>query len=141
MSVADKLLHQLHGVRQRGAGQWSARCPAHDDRSPSLSLKEAPDGRMLLHCFGGCTVAEVVGAAGLELVDLFPPREHQPGTGGKPSRLKLPAAQALEILTREALTVYVVASDLHRQRSVSEADFDRLGVAVRRVGQIVEATA
>ena len=40
-------------------GQWhgsygTARCPAHDDRSPSLSLKDGRDGEMLLHCFAGC---------------------------------------------------------------------------------------
>jgi hypothetical protein len=35
-------------------------CPAHDDRnSPSLSLK-AENGKLLLHCFGGCQLEDVV---------------------------------------------------------------------------------
>jgi hypothetical protein len=33
---------------------WTARCPAHDDRNPSLSITEDRDGRVLLHCFAGC---------------------------------------------------------------------------------------
>src|SRR5437764_432456 len=52
---------------------WMARCPAHDDRSPSLSLKLAQDGRLLLYCFAGCTVHDIVTRLGLSLRDLFPP--------------------------------------------------------------------
>ena len=72
---ADVLLSLLDKVRSRGPGQWSARCPAHDDDGPSLSIKETPDGVVLVRCFAGCSVDEVVGAVGLDLADLFPPRE------------------------------------------------------------------
>lgn len=40
------------------------RCPAHEDRSPSLSFALAPDGRALLRCFAGCTFAEILAAIG-----------------------------------------------------------------------------
>lgn len=139
MTAAD-LISRLDKVRQRGAGQWSARCPAHDDRSPSLSIKETGDGRTLVHCFGGCSVDQVLGAVGLEIDALFPPRDRTPGSGAAPSKLKLPAAQALEILNREALLIFVVGSDMHNNKLISEIDFDRLATAVRRVGQIAEAT-
>ena len=48
-------------------GKWSggrgiACCPAHDDRSPSLSLADGADGRLLLHCHSGCSFAEVQAA-------------------------------------------------------------------------------
>lgn len=137
--TADNLLSRLDKVRQRGAGQWSARCPAHDDKGPSLSIKQRDDGALLLHCFGGCAVEQIVGAVGLSLADLFPPRDRTPG-GGKPSKLKLPAAQALEILSREALLIFVIGSDMHNNKLISEIDFGRLATAVRRVGQIAEAT-
>lgn len=39
------------------------RCPAHEDKRPSLSWKLAPDGRALVHCFRGCTFAEILAAA------------------------------------------------------------------------------
>lgn len=68
----DLVLPRLEGVKTRGRHQWSARCPAHDDKSPSLSIREADDGRLLLHCFGGCSPHDVVGALGIELGDLFP---------------------------------------------------------------------
>ena len=51
-------------------GRWyrrygSACCPAHGDRHPSLTLANAPDGRLLLHCKTGCTFGEVLDALGL----------------------------------------------------------------------------
>jgi protein tyrosine phosphatase len=46
-------------------------CPAHNDKNPSLSIKETKDGDVLLHCFAGCGVDDVVAALGLEMSDLF----------------------------------------------------------------------
>lgn len=40
-------------------------CPAHQDRSPSLSISEGEDGKILLHCFAGCSFDEILGSAGL----------------------------------------------------------------------------
>lgn len=53
---------------ERLGGRWTAsggmcRCPAHDDRRPSLSVR-AGRTRLLLHCFAGCTAAEVLRALG-----------------------------------------------------------------------------
>jgi hypothetical protein len=69
---ADSLLERLEGVRPSGHGRWIARCPAHDDRSPSLSIREMDDGRVLVHCHAGCGAVDVVDSVGLSLSDLFP---------------------------------------------------------------------
>ena len=47
-------------------------CPVHNDNRSSLSVGEADDGRVLLKCFAGCQVEEIVGVLGLGLRDLFP---------------------------------------------------------------------
>lgn len=47
------------GGRKCGAG-WMARCPAHDDSTPSLSIHQAEDGTPLVHCHAGCTQAQVI---------------------------------------------------------------------------------
>lgn len=73
-STAARLLERLDLVRSTGPGRWLARCPSHDDGSPSLSIRELGDGRLLLHDFGGCDVDDVVAAVGLEISNLFPPR-------------------------------------------------------------------
>jgi hypothetical protein len=78
--TAVELVSSLEGVRSRGSGKWSARCPAHADKSPSLSVKEGDDGRLLVHCFAGCRVDEIAGALGLRVADLF---MDAPSTGEK----------------------------------------------------------
>jgi len=68
----DLLLDRLEGVRRAGPSSWVARCPAHDDRDPSLSVS-VKGGRILIHCFAGCAPDEVLGAVGLTWRDLRAP--------------------------------------------------------------------
>lgn len=70
MTSIIEIAERLHS-RRSGAG-WIARCPAHKDRSPSLSIGEGRDGKILLHCFSGCTSEAVCDSLGLSLADLFP---------------------------------------------------------------------
>jgi putative DNA primase/helicase len=46
----------------RHAGYWTAKCPGHDDRSPSLSISDAGDGTVLVKCHAGCTQDVVLDA-------------------------------------------------------------------------------
>jgi hypothetical protein len=69
MTTAELLLN-LDAVRRRGAGRWSARCPAHSDNSPSLSIREGDRG-ILLKCWAGCTLEEITAELGLRVTDLF----------------------------------------------------------------------
>ena len=59
-------------ARPAGPNGWMARCPAHDDRKPSLSIKDAGNGRTLIHCHAGCAPKQILKAMGLEMADLFP---------------------------------------------------------------------
>lgn len=49
------------GGRKAGRG-WSARCPAHDDRNPSLSLRDSASGVVCVKCFAGCPKNEIIGS-------------------------------------------------------------------------------
>jgi hypothetical protein len=68
----SELAEKLHG-RRSGRG-WIAKCPAHPDRAPSLSIRQGDAGRVLVHCFAGCTTASVLAALGLRWDDILPPR-------------------------------------------------------------------
>ena len=133
---ADALLSRLDGVRRTGPGRYLARCPAHEDKSPSLSIRELDDGRVLLHDFAGCSVDEVLGAIGLNFDALFPERpiEHAP----RERRPFLPA-DVFDIARREIGIVAVLAADLHKNRTVSDADYERVFVAVERLNDIAGA--
>jgi len=53
-----------------GGEKWQAHCPAHDDKTPSLSITREND-KILLHCHAGCSAESIVAAMGLELKDLY----------------------------------------------------------------------
>jgi hypothetical protein len=58
-------------ARSTGTGRWTARCPVHNDRSPSLSIREGDDGRVLLLCRAGCSLDAILAALKLGKRDLF----------------------------------------------------------------------
>lgn len=70
--ILTALREHGHEPRKAGAG-WCCKCPAHDDRNPSLSIHAGDDGRALVNCHAGCTVDAVCGAIGLRPADLFTP--------------------------------------------------------------------
>ena len=61
MVTVDDLLTRLEDPRPNSRG-WLAKCPAHDDERPSLSLSSRPDGSALVNCFGGCSFDAILGA-------------------------------------------------------------------------------
>jgi len=66
----SRVLSLLDGVTATTNG-WKARCPAHDDTNPSLTVSEGDDERCLVHCFAGCTGQQVTAALGMQMSDLF----------------------------------------------------------------------
>ncbi len=65
----EAILQHLQKVRRTGRG-WMSLCPAHEDRHPSLSIA-AGERAVLVHCFAGCTIQEVVRAMGIGTRDLY----------------------------------------------------------------------
>jgi hypothetical protein len=68
--IASDFARLLH-ARPIGRGRWTAQCPVHEDRSPSLSIATGRDGRVLVHCFAGCSTEAVLEAAGIRMADLY----------------------------------------------------------------------
>src|SRR5262245_48022794 len=83
----QRILDRLDGVRRDGA-QWLARCPAHDDQNPSLSIGLGDGGRVLVNCHAGCEFNAIVKATSLEARDFFAPRASVNAKSG--SRAKAP---------------------------------------------------
>jgi DNA primase len=102
VSAEDILMH-LDRVRGSN-GRYTACCPAHDDKDPSLSITETSDRKVLLKCFSGCTAAEIVGAIGLELKDLFPPSDLS-NSARKQYAVKKSRAQITEALHHELVVM------------------------------------
>ena len=120
MSTPVERLVELTHAKRNGEG-WIAKCPAHDDERPSLSISEGTDGQALINCFAGCSTDAIVNALGWKVRDLFPENStHQkrghgvvnPGCtagntkaanlpifvgSGKKQRATLPAAEAEQV--------------------------------------------
>ncbi|MCK4601367.1 MAG: hypothetical protein KAU28_02805, partial [Phycisphaerae bacterium] len=81
MADVQAILSRLKKVKGAGHGKWSALCPAHADKKPSLSVGLGDNGKVLLHCHAGCDVKDIIAAIGLKESDLFPDK---PITAPKP---------------------------------------------------------
>ena len=130
MSV-EKLLANLKKVKG-GRGRWTASCPSHEDRSPSLAITEKEDGRILLKCFGGCSVQEIVGAVGMDIGELFPKEEklsyHKPKV-----KDAFYATDLLRIIEFESVIVSVAANNLANGMKLSDNDRSRLRQSQERI--------
>lgn len=135
-SGIDELLSRLDGVRKSGRG-FTAKCPAHQDRTASLAVSEGTDGRILLHCFSGCSALQVVHALGMEMSDLFPRRIETAFTredrralsdAARMSRWKA----ALAVLAREA-TLVETGAVMAAGGLLGPEDVSRLHVAAQRI--------
>ena len=72
MSDLSELISRLDGVRRITDSRYMAKCPAHSDGDPSLSIKQLPDSRILIKCFAGCGALGVLEAIGLDWGALMP---------------------------------------------------------------------
>lgn len=134
ISPIEQLLVRLEGARQTAAFQYVAKCPAHDDGSPSLSVRDLGD-RVLIHCFAGCEPGEVMTAAGLSLADLFVQREEH---GPTPRRERWDARALLKLLRTEVDVVLIAANDIAEDRPLESDDYERLRMAAGRIARVAE---
>lgn len=130
--TAATLLDRLDGIRRTKPGSWVARCPAHDDRGPSLSIRETDDGRVLVHCFAGCDTESVLDAVGLTFSDLYPERLHHHRAPTRPRA----DYRALWLVVRRAFYLLLVATeDISAGRPLSIDDQRKVQAARRRIEQ------
>ena len=140
MTPVENLISRLDKVKGRN-GSWTARCPAHDDKGPSLAVREGEDGRVLLHCFAGCETANVLGAIGMDMTDLFPPdnkRREYPVEGKKSLKPAFYASDLMRIISFEALVVAICAYDMSQGKKLSETDRERMKLSQQRIEEAMK---
>ncbi len=137
MSV-ETLLSRLSKVRPAGKSAWMACCPAHQDKSPSLTITERPDGTVLLYCHAMCGAEAVLQSVGLDWSDLFPKDSNwKPAAEG--ARHRWPAADVLAALADEAWIVFHAANMIVKgPGQLTEADRQRVFEAAQRISRARE---
>ncbi len=139
MSV-ENILNNLRKVKKVGPGRWIACCPAHDDKSPSLSIKDS-GGTVLMKCWsGGCGAMDILGAIGLEPGEMFPPGDGtwKPDETGHVRQVKFTAIDALRALLYEGGVVALAAADMAEGKVLSAKERERLGVSCGRIAAALE---
>ncbi|MDV6345407.1 hypothetical protein [Nitrosomonas sp. Is37] len=134
--ILSKITSHLKGVIRRQNGGLLAFCPGHNDRkSRSLAVNVGDDGRILLKCFAGCSIDEIVGGMGLRVCDLYPDTskaKYDPQT-----RAYFQEWQILEALAFDAAVLLIAARRLNEGDKLPEADLEYLSKAVIRINDAV----
>jgi hypothetical protein len=127
-----ELLARLQRVHQTAPNRWRAVCPAHESRhrTQTLAIHEAADGTVLLKCFASCSAADVVGAIGLQMRDLFP---HSTSDHRAPTRMRVPAGDVLALIDHEVLVAQLILSDVSKSRRFDDEQLTRLTLASDRI--------
>jgi putative DNA primase/helicase len=129
--VIEEILSRLEGVKKRGKG-YIAKCSAHPDKNPSLSLSELPDGRILIKCFAGCSPQDILASMGLSMSDLFPDN----GLGYYKSFQRLNEEYQAKIenhLSVDEIVLKIAELDRESGKRLSKSDLEKERQAFERI--------
>ena len=134
MSNINRVLEQLRKLKRTGKNSWLACCPAHEDRSPSFAVKLIDDGRILMHCFGGCSTDEIIGAMGLEFSDIMP--ENEGFHKKSPEKRRFNAMDVLHAVRDDLQLSLIIAKDT---QAGIVLDSEQSLVLARLIGRVTTA--
>jgi hypothetical protein len=123
---ADEVATQFDSVKRVGRG-YKARCPAHDDHDPSLSITEGAEGRVLVKCLAGCPTDQVLAAKGLKMRDLFPTTTN--GNGKKRTAVASHATMQPPAVSAEKTRQKRVAGEATTEKDPATVDTGGLTLA------------
>lgn len=127
--MINTILDRLSKVKPHKNNQWTACCPAHDDKHPSLAIKLTDGGTILFKCWSGCRVDDICASIGINVADLFPERIEDR------AKFSLSAETAWRILRREAIMIRLIAGDVKNNVPI---DYDRLALSENRLQMVCE---
>ena len=130
------ILSRLAGVKKTPKG-WVAKCPAHQDKSPSLFVSVRHDNSTGMYCFAGCETHDVVAAIGLTMADLFADSPNEQNYRS-PARPRMTHADALRLLSAEAGTLLLMVADLLDGKLPNEDAYARACTAGHRINAALE---
>ena len=132
------VLERLDHPRQNGANRWRAACPACGATNRStLSIGEGDSGCVLLRCFrNDCEPDAIAQALGLELADLFPPKDAHAHPTRRGYMLSL--GQVLELAAHDATVVVLASAQLRQGQVLGDADHRALLRAAAHFGELFD---
>ena len=126
-------MNHFDGVKETGNGQYSCRCPAHEDKSNSLGIKQGDGDRILLNCFAGCDVKSILESVGLEWKDILPNNELY-----QAEKHSFNPFAVLKMIRDEVLIIGLASVDIRAGKPLNDKEHDRL---LKAVGNVRDAYA
>ena len=121
-------MNHFDGVRETGSGQYSCRCPAHEDKSNSLGIKQGDGDRILLNCFAGCDVKSILDSVGLDWKDILPDNQLY-----QAEKHSFNPFAVLKMIRDEVLIIGLASADIRKGKALNDEDHMRLMKAVGNV--------
>jgi hypothetical protein len=137
MSI-ENLLSCLHKVKKAGKDSWVACCPAHQDKSPSLTITNKPDGRILMYCFAGCDTYSILRSIDLDWQDILP--ESPIGHKVEKTNFGIYSSDALRLIHFETQIVLYIAYQMRKTKTIDNVAIERLETAMQRIKKANEVS-
>lgn len=138
----DVLLSRLPHAKRTGKDSWRCACPAHQGTNKSaLSIRDAGDGKILIHCFQGCPIESILSTLGLEINDLFDTdtrNDYKNVPSIKSCEVKFYPRDLLHAMKFEMQIVGISAIYMSKNLLLSESDLSRLKLAQERILDVVD---
>ena len=134
----NNLISRLEGIKKTGSHSWICKCPAHQDRTASLHIKDDGDDKILLNCFAGCDTYSILKSIGLDWQDVLPDSNaiHKI----EPKKQILYSTEALALIRFETQIVCLIAFEMKKTRIASDDAVERLELAMQRINKAMEAS-
>lgn len=128
MIEAEQIAMSLDKHRCNGPGNFTACCPAHDDKNPSLAITDV-DGTTLLYCFAGCSQSDVIEA--LRAKGLWPDeKKHDADNGPYFSKTDLLEMDFYVAIAEEEIKFRTLTDDENRKALACKAVLKSRGIVV-----------
>ena len=130
------ILSRLNKVKKDSKeNKYTALCPSHDDRNPSLFICELPDRRIKIVCHAGCGGNQILESIGLRLKNLYPESLGE----FKSEKRPISSSHGLKMIGYESTIILACAGFLREGKELSEANFARMVEAVTRIQNVLRA--
>jgi len=135
MIAREEILARFSKVYRSGEGEYQCLCPSHNDRTASLGLKFKED-KMILNCFAGCSMEDIIGSVGLSWADVMP---NSIDTEYKPEKRFNPYS-VLKATRQDLLFIAVCAGHVASGKALDKEDSEKLFNITGRLRDVYDYT-
>jgi hypothetical protein len=137
VDIIPELSARLKKFKRLSEGRYTACCPVHNDRNPSLGITLKPDGKWVMNCLScGANGQAVCDALGIDVTALFPPSDNP--RYERQTRSGFSAWQLLHALEPDLVRLLIVANELKENQAISPDDRDFVAGLILRINDGLE---